>query len=196
MASAAGRHTKDNAVEVWKEFEHNEITHSAAHHLMAIDDLVQKFGYARVSDVARRLNITRGSVSISLQPLKKAALIVQDENHHLQLSEAGRELVAAIKTKRLLIQRLFHEVLGVARAQAEIDACKLEHLISNETAGRMVSFLRFVDSDHARARAFLDGWSGFDPACQHEPTQCPSCESSCLAQNVQVSRGGGEVARR
>lgn len=182
-------------MEIWKQFEHNEITHSAAHHLMAIDDLVHKYGYARVSDVARRLNITRGSVSISLQPLKKAGLILQDENRHLQLSGAGRELVAAIKTKRLLLQRLLHEVLGVDAVQAEIDACKLEHLISNETAQRLVSFLRFFDSDHKRARQFLEAWGAFDAACEHEPAKCPSCETSCLAEKVSPT-SRTEAARR
>lgn len=171
-------------MDVWKEYEHNEITHSAAHHLMAIDDLVEKLGYARVSDVARRLNITRGSVSISLQPLKKAGLINQDENRHLQLSEVGRQLVHAIKTKRLLLQRLFHEVLGVEPRQAEIDACKLEHLISNETANRLVSFLRFVDSDESRARELLRLWAEFDPSCAHEPGRCPSCETHCMEETV------------
>ncbi|MEP0847483.1 MAG: metal-dependent transcriptional regulator [Phycisphaerae bacterium] len=171
-------------MDVWKHFEHNEITHSAAHHLMAIDDLVQKFGYARVSDVAKRLNITRGSVSISLQPLKKAGLINQDENRHLQLSEIGQQLVQAIKTKRHLMQRLFSEVLGVGAEQAEIDACKLEHLISNETARRMVAFLRFVDSNGARVQSFLKAWAEFDRSCDHQPAACPTCQTSCMAEKV------------
>ena len=80
-----------DTVETWKEFDHNEITHSAAHHLMAIDDLVQRLGYARVSDVARKLDITRGSVSISLQPLKREGLIEQDENRHGDHKRPNRE---------------------------------------------------------------------------------------------------------
>jgi Mn-dependent DtxR family transcriptional regulator len=171
-------------LDTWKEFDQNIVTHSAAHHLMAVDDLVQTLGYARVSDVARRLNITRGSVSISLGPLKKAGLIVQDENRHLRLSEAGQALVDAIKTKRILVQRLLADVLGVDPVQAEIDACKLEHLLSNATARRVVSFLRFFDSDARRARAFLDAWKTFDPSCGHEPATCPSCKSDCLADAV------------
>ena len=80
-------------MDTWKEFDHNVITHSAAHHLMAVDDLIQSLGYARVSDVARVLGITRGSVSISLKPLREAGLLVQDDNKHLKLSDRGRQLV-------------------------------------------------------------------------------------------------------
>jgi DtxR family Mn-dependent transcriptional regulator len=172
-------------MEIWKEFEHNGITHSAAHHLMAIDDLVQRLGYARVSDIARNLNITRGSVSISLRPLKEAGLIVPDENKHLRLTAAGQRLVTAIKTKRELIQRLFCEVLGVPAVQAEVDACKLEHLLSNETARRMVSFLRYFDTGQAPAAEFLAAWRKFDPTCSHEPSQCKICHTGCMAEAVE-----------
>ena len=55
-------------MEVWKEFEQNEITHSIAHHLMAVDDLLVKQGYSRVTDVARYLNITKGSARGAVDP--------------------------------------------------------------------------------------------------------------------------------
>jgi len=55
--------------ETWKEYESNPLTHSAAHYLMTIRALLQERGYARVTDIARALNITRGSCSISLKPL-------------------------------------------------------------------------------------------------------------------------------
>ncbi len=38
--------------DVWKQFEENNITHSAAHHLLAIMELKAARGYARVTDVA------------------------------------------------------------------------------------------------------------------------------------------------
>ncbi len=171
-------------MQTWKAFDANVITHSAAHHLMAIAELVARLGYARVSDIARQLNITRGSVSISLQPLKKAGLVLQDENRHLRLSEQGQALVGAIRTKRTVVQRLFSELLGVDNQQAEIDACKLEHLVSNETARRLISFLRFLDTDRAAATEFLARWSAFDPSCSARPEACPTCDSECLARKV------------
>jgi len=183
-------------VEIWKEFDQNVITHSAAHHLMAIDDLMRRYGYARVSDVARLLNITRGSVSISLKPMKDAGLVIQDENRHLRLSERGQALVDAIKTKRTLFQRLFHDLLGVDTEQAEIDACKLEHLVSDETARRLVSFLRFVDSDAQQTRSLLKAWRRFDPSCEHEPDKCPSCDTTCMAEHLSDAAATQPAATR
>lgn len=171
-------------VIVWKEFDQNVVSHSAAHHLMAIDDLISRLGYARVSDVARQLNITRGSVSISLQPLKKEGLVIQDENRHLRLSDRGQALVDAIKTKREVARRLFAELLGVPPDQAEIDACKLEHLLSNETARRLISFLRFLDAEPQRTTEFIDRWRRFDPSCRQSPEGCSICENDCMERKV------------
>jgi len=174
--------------DIWKEFDQNVISHSAAHHLMAIDDLINRLGYARVSDVARQLGITRGSVSISLRPLKTAGLVEQDENRHLRLSERGQGLVGAIKTKRHLLRRLLADVLGVPAEQADIDACKLEHLVSNTTARQVLAFLRYLDAADERTRAALRAWQSARPECGGGPQVCPTCGDECLDESV----GGGK----
>ena len=46
--------------EVWRAYEENELSHSAAHHLMSIHELRRQSGYARVSDIAKHLSITKG----------------------------------------------------------------------------------------------------------------------------------------
>lgn len=171
-------------MDIWKKFDQNVITHSAAHHLMAVDALVNRLGYARVSDIARQLNITRGSVSISLKPMKEAGLIVQDENRHLKLSKTGQRLVDAVKTKRQLIERLLSELLGVNGEQSQIDACKIEHLTSNETARHLVSFFRFIDTDDEATRRFLAKWRDYALACDSDPKSCPTCADTCMARNV------------
>lgn len=173
-------------MDIWKEFEQNVITHSAAHHLMAIDDLVSRLGYARVSDIARRLNITRGSVSISLKPMKEAGLVLQDENRHLRLSDRGQRLVNAVKNKRLLVRRLLSELLGVDEQQAEIDACKLEHLISNQTARRLVAFFHFVDSQEQPGLEFLSSWRAGGNA--REPGAGPAPDDECLTDGAASRR--------
>lgn len=171
-------------METWKTFDQNVVSHSAAHHLMAIDELMRRLGYARVSDVARTLNITRGSVSVSLQPLKDAGLVIQDENRHLRLSPQGQSLVDAIRTKRLVMNRLLSEFFGVDTIHAEIDACKMEHLLSNATAQRLVSFLRFIDAHGDDIEKFRRDWAVHDANCSHKPEHCASCENVCLADTV------------
>ncbi len=126
----------------WKEFEKNETSHSVAHHLMTIYELRREQGYARPIDVSRRLNISRGSASITLKTLREKGLIEEDENRFLRLSAGGRSLAKSILARRALLQRFFTDVLGVSTAQAEIDACKMEHLISRESSNALAKFLQ------------------------------------------------------
>ena len=128
--------------DVWKQFEENDITHSAAHHLLAIMELRAKRGYARVTDVAKELNITTGSASTNLKSLKLKGLIVEDDNKFLNLSPEGDNLAKAIVFRNELVREFFEKVLRVSTEQAEIDACKIEHLVSAETTAKLQKFLK------------------------------------------------------
>lgn len=130
----------ESTMEVWKEFHENEITHSAAHHLLAIQELTSKRGYSRVTDVAKFLEITTGSASTNLKSLKQKGLVNEDDNRFLRLSAEGMKLAEAILSRRQILEEFFREVLGVSDMIAEIDACKTEHLLSMETTAKMARF--------------------------------------------------------
>lgn len=128
-------------METWKQFEENAITHSAAHHLVAIMELRVSRGYARVTDVAKHLDITTGSASTNLKSLKSKGLVTEDENKFLLLSDHGERLANLVVRRKKILERFLTEVLGVADEQAEIDACKTEHLISLETTRKLEDFV-------------------------------------------------------
>lgn len=132
-------------MDVWKQFEENNLTHSAAHHLLAILELHEKRGYARVTDVARHLNITTGSASTNLKSLKSKGLITEDDNKFLALSAEGESMARAVVARKSVFQRFLVEILKVTPEQAEIDACKTEHLISGETARKLQMFIESYD---------------------------------------------------
>jgi len=136
-------------MDVWKQFEENNLTHSAAHHLLAVMDLRLERGYARVTDVAKQLNITTGSASTNLKSLKAKGLVVEDENRFLMLSPEGEKLAKAVIARKTIFQKFLIEVLQVDREQAEIDACKTEHLISGETARKLEKFIEEYQSSVA-----------------------------------------------
>src|SRR5579864_8274512 len=110
-------------MDTWKEFEANELTHSAAHHLLAIHDVGADYGgWARVSDIARQLNITRGSVSINLRALKKRGWVETDEHRLVKLSPTGRRAAQAVMAKRQVLKTFLTDVLGMAGPEADIDS--------------------------------------------------------------------------
>ena len=170
---------------IWKTFEQNIVTHSAAHHLMTISNLLEKNGYARVTDVARGLDITRGSASITLKALKVKGYVQEDENKFLRLSEKGQWLSHSIETKRMILIKFMKDVLRVEAEQAEIDACKIEHLISTKTGERLLRFLKYLSSDDIRAKSFLNAYWSYENVCQGLTDECGVCDTECLMQEEQ-----------
>lgn len=137
-------------MESWKSFERNEVTHSMAHYLMAIRTLVTDRGYARATDVAETLDITRASASVAISGLRAKGLVEEDERHFLRLTEHGEELVLTIISNRLLLIRFLRDVLGIDPELAEVDACKTEHLLSSESGRRLFRLLRYLFEDPSR----------------------------------------------
>ena len=141
--------------EVWRAYEENELSHSAAHHLMAIHELRTAHGYARVSDIAKHLSITKGSVSTAMKHLKERGYVQEDPNRFLELTVQGLKVVEDTEASRLVVQRFLKDALGMDEDDAMIDACKVEHLISTEARARLVGFSRILFSEEPSAKAFL-----------------------------------------
>jgi Mn-dependent DtxR family transcriptional regulator len=165
----------------WKEFEANEITHSAAHHLQAIDEAGRDYGgWARVSDIARKLSVTRGSVSINLRSLTARGLVEQGEHHLVRLTPKGAQIVKAIHAKNAILRTFFREVLHADEERAEIDSCKIEHLVSNATARQLLRFLHFFLSSDPTAHDALREFHQFEDKCS-SPATCPVCSAAAQA---------------
>jgi len=172
-------------MEVWKEFESNELTHSAAHYLIAVRDLTAEQGYARTTDVAKKLNIARSSASIGLHALIDKGFIKEDANKFVRLTDKGERLAAEIVSKKVVLRRFLEEILLVKSHQAEVDTCKIEHLISSETGAKLLDFLKFMTSDNHCAREVLAQFWSSRPECEG-PGHCPVCKDTCLRESMPV----------
>lgn len=127
--------------EVWKQFHQNPLTHSAAHYLMAVHEIQDRKGYARLTDIAERLNISAASASQSLKTLLSKKFIQENEDKFFLLTDMGRNQIELVEKNKELSLRFFTEVLGVSFEQADTDSCKIEHLLSPETSEKLADFL-------------------------------------------------------
>ena len=162
----------------WKAFGEVELTHSNAHYLMAIAELLEANGYARAIDVSRHLDLTRGSVSAALTSLEEKGYITTDQNKFLQLTDQGIDAVNNVFSARRILTQFFSEVLGVNEDLAEEDACKIEHLVSHETGEKLMSFLGFYLSESPVAREFREEFTRFAYTCD-AADNCHICENRC-----------------
>ena len=174
-------------METWKEFDANEVTHSVVHHLIAIHDVGEKYGgWARVSDIARRLGITRGSVSINLRNIRARGLVLDDEHRQVKLSPKGLKIVQSAVAKKRIVKSFLLDVLGLPEEQAEIDSCKVEHLISHPTGQRLLRLLRFMTSDDPVARDARERVQGVPSPCP-DPKSCNLCKDHCLIEELSAT---------
>ncbi|MDA1060599.1 MAG: metal-dependent transcriptional regulator [bacterium] len=161
----------------WKEFGKNELTHPGAHYLMTIREVLEDQGYARLSDIAKRLNISKGSLSTSLKPLIKRKLILEDENKHLSLSSKGETFAKNIENTYSVVYHLFTNILDVSRETAEIDACKIEHLLSESTTDALLKLVKTLENDKNLLKSLKSDMN------KHKSCSingCKACKNLCL----------------
>lgn len=125
----------------------NALSHSMAHYLLTIHKLKEEKGYARVTDIAKDLGLTKGSVSTALNNLKKKDLVVEDENKFLSLSDVGHDEVHRMLSMRTLMYYFLTDVLKVEEDIAHKDSCLVEHLLSSQTRKGLFEFMQSVSAN-------------------------------------------------
>ena len=83
-------------------------------------------------NVGEYMGYSKPSVSRAVGLLKSGGYLVADELGHLSLTEAGAEVAEKIYERHTLLTR-YLRMLGVGAETAAEDACKMEHIISDES---------------------------------------------------------------
>ena len=109
---------------------------SGEDYLEAILVLHKKMGMVRSVDVARHMEVSKPSVCHAVAALREGGFLAVDGDHFLHLTEQGRIIAEKIYERhRFFTDRLIEA--GVDPKTAEADACRIEHVISDETFRRL-----------------------------------------------------------
>jgi Mn-dependent DtxR family transcriptional regulator len=100
-------------------------------YLETIYVLSQKKDYVRAIDVGEELNFSRPSVSRAIHILEEGGFLTIGRDGALRLTDAGREYAEKIYERHTILTECF-VALGVDRDVAVNDACRIEHIISDE----------------------------------------------------------------
>ena len=109
---------------------------SGKDYLETILVLQKKLGMVRSVDVAQHMEVSKPSVCHAVATLRDGGFLTMDEDHFLHLTDAGREVAERIYERHCF----FTEQLiaaGVDPKTAEADACRIEHIISDESFSRL-----------------------------------------------------------
>ena len=95
--------------------------------------LKKRKSQVRSIDIARELNFSKPSVSRAVSILKDDGYISIDSSGYIELTEKGTKTANDIYEKHKILTEFFTTVVKNSVKIAEEDACRIEHVISDET---------------------------------------------------------------
>jgi DtxR family Mn-dependent transcriptional regulator len=99
-------------------------------------------GEVRVTDIAARLGVSKPSVLTALKILEEQGLLQHERYRTVHLTKKGVQQAAEIRERHTFLTTFLQDLVGVSPETAEKDACKMEHLLSEETFRKMKALMR------------------------------------------------------
>lgn len=93
--------------------------------------LTKKKSDLHAIDVCEELGYARSSVSRGMALLKEKGYITVDSSEVISLTEIGKQKAEGIYERHMVLTQIFME-LGADEMLAEENACRIEHVISDE----------------------------------------------------------------
>ena len=117
-----------------------ELGKSKEDYLKAILILQKRMSTVRSVDLAQYMGYSKASISHAVGELHRRGLLKVDENLHLHLTEMGNKVANKINDRHRILTDILMDI-GVSPAQADIDACEIEHVVSDESFQKLCEFL-------------------------------------------------------
>lgn len=117
------------------------INESAENYLETILMLSKKLPAVRSIDIANELGFKKSSVSIAMKHLRENNHIVVSDAGFISLTESGKQIADMIFERHEVISSWLIS-MGVSKETALEDACKMEHVISQESFEAMKKFIK------------------------------------------------------
>ncbi len=109
-----------------------KIQESAENYLESILKLSLQKGQVRSIDIVNELHFTKPSISYAMKRLRENGYILMDSVGHITLTDEGRGIAERVYNRHKVLST-YLMALGVAEDIARADACRIEHVISQES---------------------------------------------------------------
>jgi Mn-dependent DtxR family transcriptional regulator len=167
-----------------------DLSPSSEHYLRAVLELREERGYARVVDIATRLGLTKGSVSLALGHLEERGLVRFDAARFPVLTAAGKRVALDVRGRFQIVLAFLTDVLGLSAEQAAAEACRWEHVVSHDVADRILDFIRFT-STTPEQHDLLESFTNYRRSCA-AGQECTTCAAHGPVQIYCLDPGSKE----
>ena len=127
---------------------------STEDHLERIQELVERKGYARVTDIAASLGLSRSSVSNMVRRLARRGYVNYEKYRGFTLTEEGRAVARHIRVRHETLAVLL-EMLGLSPETVEEEVEMIEHHLRPETLRIFTRLVQFWRRHPRRLKEFL-----------------------------------------
>lgn len=104
--------------------------------------LESNHGHAHGVDIAKHLGVSKPSVTKAMKYLKDQGFVNTQKYGTITLTDKGRELSEEIYSNHQLIEKFLEHSLKISAEQAGINACRIEHIVSNEMLEAIKNYLK------------------------------------------------------
>jgi DtxR family Mn-dependent transcriptional regulator len=118
-------------------------------YIETIDAVMQKLGYAVVTDIAKELDVKAPSVTSMLKKLDALGFVKYTPYRNVVLTQKGKDLAGFLKKREKSLQT-FLTLLGVEKSVAEEDACAIEHILRAPTLKKLSKFAKFLETPQGK----------------------------------------------
>ncbi len=117
-----------------------KIRESAENYLETILILYKKNGHVRSIDIANELGYSKPSISYAMKQFRENGYISVDDLGYITLTESGKEIAERMLERHSILTEYLLSI-GVSQEAASEDACRIEHVISEESFEKMKQHL-------------------------------------------------------
>ncbi len=123
----------------------DDITASLEDYLEAVFVLHEQHKSVRMTDIADFLDVSKPSVNRAIGTLKDAGYLNHETYGEITLTSSGKSKAKAVLKRHTLLKNFLTSTLGVDSEVAEKDACRMEHVMSNESISKLSDFLKSLN---------------------------------------------------
>ncbi|MCD7779070.1 MAG: metal-dependent transcriptional regulator [Candidatus Gastranaerophilales bacterium] len=136
----------------------NNLSASLEDYLELICNLLETGQNLKAAEIARKLNISRAAVSEALMKLAEKNLIVYEGHKGIIITPLGIEKAKEVISKHNTFTFFFEKTLGIDIKTAEENACKIEHVISDDVFARIEAFQEYCSKNQEFIEKFKEGY--------------------------------------
>lgn len=124
------------------------ISASLEDYLEAIYEIIEEKQTVKAIEISRKLGVGRSSVTEALKHLSDKELINYSRYDAISLTKDGKKVAQNIMLRHNTLFAFFNQILGLSNEESDKNACKVEHVISEDALEKFMEFIEFAKTSN------------------------------------------------